>query len=133
MLKIYSKPSCSSSRKIRAWFKGHHLAFEEINLGDHKISQKEIKEMLALTQLGTGELVSFRSKTYKTLSKRIDFEELTFNDLVRIVQAYPTLLKTPIIFDGKTLLVGYDLEEMRIFLPKIYRRMKNEQYRALSN
>jgi regulatory protein spx len=37
-------------------------------------------------------------------------------------QENPELLKTPLILEGNKLLVGYNKEQIRIFLPKIYRR-----------
>lgn len=124
MLVVYTKGSCLSSRNVRKWLDNHHISFREVNLTTQSISKEEFVELLRFTQFGTQELLSRRSSIYRKLSKRYSFQELTLSELITVVQAYPSLLRKPIVFDGKRLQVGYNEDEMRKFIPRIYRKIK---------
>ncbi|WDA68711.1 Spx/MgsR family RNA polymerase-binding regulatory protein [Lactococcus lactis] len=124
MLTIYTKGSCLSSRNVRKWLENHHILFKEVNLTTQPISKEEFVELLRFTQFRTQELLSRNSSIYKKLSKRYYFQELTLSELISVVQSYPSLLRKPIVFDGKRLQVGYNEDEMRKFIPRIYRKVK---------
>lgn len=124
MLVVYTKGSCQSSRNVRKWLENHHISFKEVNLASQLISKEEFVELLKFTQFGTRELLNRESSVYKKLSKRYNFPELTLSELISVVQTYPSLLRKPIIFDGKRLQVGYNEDEMGKFIPRIYRKMK---------
>ncbi|WDA68469.1 Spx/MgsR family RNA polymerase-binding regulatory protein [Lactococcus lactis] len=123
MITIYTKGSCLSSRNVRKWLENHHILFKEVNLTTQAISKEEFVELLRFTQFGTQELLSRNSSIYKKLSKRYNFQELTLSELILVVQAYPSLLRKPILFDGKRLQVGYNEDEMRKFIPRLYRKV----------
>ncbi|MBK5076276.1 transcriptional regulator Spx [Lactococcus lactis] len=123
MITIYTKGSCLSSRNVRKWLENHHILFKEVNLTTQTISKEEFMELLRFTQFGTQELLSRNSNIYRKLSKRYNFQELTLSELILVVQAYPSLLRKPIVFDGKRLQVGYNEDEMRKFIPRLYRKV----------
>ncbi|CAI2560168.1 transcriptional regulator Spx [Apilactobacillus kunkeei] len=119
MLNLYVAPSSASSRKARAWLKGHDIAFRERNINSNPLNADEVKQILRLTENGSEDIISTRSKIFKKLN--IDFDSLSLSDLVDLVVKYPDLIKRPIVFDDKRLEVGYNEEEIRRFLPRSIR------------
>ncbi|MGQ2282791.1 Spx/MgsR family RNA polymerase-binding regulatory protein [Apilactobacillus kunkeei] len=119
MLNLYVAPSSASSRKARAWLKAHDIDFRERNINSNPLNADEVKQILRLTENGSEDIISTRSKIFKKLN--IDFDSLSLSDLVDLVVKYPDLIKRPIVFDDKRLEVGYNEEEIRRFLPRSIR------------
>ena len=119
MLNLYVAPSSASSRKARAWLKGHDIAFRERNINSNPLNADEVKQILRLTENGSEDIISTRSKIFKKLN--IDFDSLSLSDLVDLVVKYPDLIKRPIVFDDKRLEVVYNEEEISRFLPRSIR------------
>lgn len=121
MVTLYITPSCTSCRKAKKWFQENKLPYRERNIFSEPIKKEEIQEILSLTVDGTEEIISKRSKVFQELN--IDFEQLTLNDLYKLIQQHPGILKRPIIMDDKRLQVGYSAEEIRSFLPRSVRTL----------
>lgn len=45
------------------------------------------------------------------------------SELIDILLSFPDLMKVPIVFDEKRIMVGYNNEELRKFLSKSYRKL----------
>lgn len=116
MIKLYVSPSCTSCRKAKAWLEEHELAFEEQNIYHEPLTKDEIKEILMLTDEGTEEIISYRSEAYKNLE--IDFDELSMRELLDLFIEQPSLIRRPIIMDDRRLQIGFNDEEIRMFLPR---------------
>ena len=113
MIKIYLSPSCSSCRKVKAWFDHQEIPYKEINILRHKITEKDLKEMLNKSLDGTDEIISTRSKIFK--EQNLDVDSMSVKELVAFIQENPTVLKRPIIVDDDKIQVGYNLDEIEIF------------------
>lgn len=132
MVTLYITPSCTSCRKAKAWFQKNGIPYKERNMFTEPMSTEEIKEILRLTEDGTEEIISNRSKVFQELD--VDLNQLPMKELYTIIQKKPGLLKRPIIMDGKRLQVGYNEEEIRSFLPRSVRTLHlNEAHRMLDN
>lgn len=122
MIKLYVSPSCTSCRKAKTWLEEHGLEYEEQNIFHDPLTKEEIKEILMLTDEGTEEIISYRSQAYKNLD--IDFDALSMNELLNLFIEEPSLIRRPIIMDDRRLQVGYNEEEIRMFLPKRVRQLE---------
>jgi len=65
---------------------------------------------------GTDDLISKRSKIIR--ENKIDLDSMSTNELILFIQQNPTVLKRPIMIDEKRFLVGYDEEEIDMFIPR---------------
>ncbi|RDW20042.1 transcriptional regulator Spx [Oceanobacillus arenosus] len=119
MVTLFVTPSCTSCRKAKAWFQENEIPYIERNIFSEAISLDEIKEILRLTEEGTEEIISMRSKVFQELD--VDINELPMKDLYPLIQENPGLLKRPIMIDEKRLQVGYNEEEISMFLPRSVR------------
>src|SRR5699024_1922870 len=82
----------------------------------------EIKEILMLTDEGTEEIISYRSQAYQDLEEDID--TLSMNELLDLFIEEPSLIRRPIIMDDRRLQIGYNEEEIRMFLPRGVRQVE---------
>ncbi|MDQ0215659.1 regulatory protein spx [Oikeobacillus pervagus] len=116
MVTLYTSPSCTSCRKAKAWLEENDISFMERNIFSEPLSIEEIKEILRMTEDGTDEIISTRSKIFQKLN--VDLDTLPLQDLFNLIQENPGLLRRPIIMDEKRLQVGYNEDEIRRFLPR---------------
>ncbi len=130
MVTLYTSPSCTSCRKARAWLKNHNIYYSERNIFSEPLSIDEIKQILKMTEDGTEEIISKRSKAYQELD--INIEEMPLQELLDLVQKHPGLLRRPIIMDEKRLQVGYNEDEIRRFLPREVRALELRRARELA-
>lgn len=129
MVTLYTSPSCTSCRKARAWLEEHNIPFEERNIFSNPLNVDEIKQILQMTEDGTEEIISKRSKIFRDLD--IDLDELPLQKLYTLIQKNPGLLRRPIIMDSKRLQVGYNEDEIRRFLPRDVRALELQRAQAL--
>ena len=90
----------------------------------------EIKQILQMTEDGTEEIISKRSKAYQELT--VDIDSLSLGQLLELLQANPGLFRRPIIFDDKRLEVGYNEDEIRQFLPRQVRILELENAKKVA-
>ena len=128
MVTLYTSPSCTSCRKARAWLEEHNIPFEERNIFSNPLNV-EIKQILQMTEDGTEEIISKRSKIFQDLD--IDLDELPLQKLYTLIQKNPGLLRRPIMMDSKRLQVGYNEDEIRRFLPRDVRALELQRAQAL--
>lgn len=116
MVKLLTSPSCTSCRKAKGWLEENDIPFEERNIFSSPLSVEEVKEIVRLTEDGTDEIISTRSKVFQELD--VELENLPLQELFKLISEHPGLLRRPIIFDDKRLQVGYNEAEIRRFLPR---------------
>ena len=126
MIKLYISPSCTSCRKAKAWLEENEMDFEEKNIYHEPLTKDEIKEILMLTDEGTEEIISYRSEAYQNLER--DIEDFSMNELLDLFIEEPSLIRRPIIMDDRRLQIGFNDEEIRMFLP---REIRNAEYAEL--
>ena len=103
---LFTSPSCTSCRKAKAWLIENDIEFVERNIFSEALTTDEIKNILSITEHGTEDIISF------------DIESMSIQQLYKVIQDNPGMLRRPIIVDDKRLQVGYNEDEIRRFLPK---------------
>ena len=122
MVTLYTSPSCTSCRKAKAWLQENGIPFKERNIFSEPLNIDEIKNILRMTEDGTEDIISNRSKAYSKLN--VDLDELPMKQLYKLISKNPGLLRRPIIVDEKRLQVGYNEDEIRRFLPRQVRELE---------
>ncbi|MCM3725675.1 transcriptional regulator SpxA [Neobacillus cucumis] len=131
MVTLYTSPSCTSCRKAKSWLEEHEIPYTERNIFSEPLSMDEIKEILRMTEDGTDEIISTRSKTFQKLDVNLDLMPL--QDLFKLIKENPGLLRRPIIIDEKRLQVGYNEDEIRRFLPRRVRTFQLREAQKMVN
>ncbi|WEG73549.1 transcriptional regulator SpxA [Vagococcus intermedius] len=130
MLTLYTSPSCTSCRKARAWLVEQEIPFKERNIFSEPLDLTELKDILRMTEDGTEEIISTRSKVFQKLD--MDFDDLSLPELLKLVQENPGLLRRPIMIDEKRLQVGFNEDEIRRFLPREVRALELRQAQLMA-
>ncbi|WP_453990450.1 transcriptional regulator SpxA [Bacillus nitroreducens] len=131
MVTLYTSPSCTSCRKAKSWLEENQIPYQERNIISDTLSIEEIKEILRMTEDGTDEIISTRSKVFQKLN--VNLETMPLQDLYKLIQGNPGLLRRPIIIDEKRLQVGYNEDEIRRFLPRKVRTFQLKEAQRLVN
>lgn len=87
-------------------------------------------QVLRMTENGTEEIISTRSRTFQNL--KINLDDLSIDQLIDLVEKNPSLLRRPIIMDDRRLQVDYNEDEIRRFLPRKVRRLELEEIQAMT-
>ncbi len=119
MIKIYTSPSCSSCRKVKKWFKEQEIPYVEKNIFAATLNEKELKEILIKSENGTEDIISPRSKIVK--ESGVDLENMTIKELIEFIRNNPSVLKRPIMVDDNKIQVGYNPEDITVFIPQAKR------------
>ena len=122
MITLFLSPSCTSCRKARAWLLNHEVPFVEHNIMTSPLSAQELQHILSLTENGTDDIISTRSKIFQKLN--LDVESLSISELIKLIEENPSLLRRPIILDAKRMQIGFNEDEIRACLPRSYRQQE---------
>lgn len=123
MIKIYTISSCTSCKKAKTWLNAHQLPYKEQNLAKDPLSKEEILNILSKTENGIESIVSSKNRYAKAL--HCNFDDLSVNEVIDLIQENPRILKSPILIDDKRLQIGYKEDDIRAFLPRSIRNVEN--------
>ena len=102
-IQIFGKSKCFDTKKAERWFKERRIKYQSVDLLRFGLSGKEFDSVLRAVG-GIDRLIDWQSKSDRvTLLKYMDDvrakEDKVFDD--------PSLMKTPIVRNGKQATVGY--------------------------
>lgn len=118
MIKVFTAPSCGSSRKAKKWLEKFNLDYREVNLFVQGLKKDDIYSILSKTENGVEDIISKRSKI---IQSGIDVDDMSVSELVEFLKENPSAMRRPIIMDDDRLQIGYNEEDIRVFVPKEYR------------
>ena len=121
MITVYYRKTCSSSRRAVEWMKEHQIDYQLYRV--EQISKEEILNILSLSENGLDDLVKLQGSA-ETLKKIKVLYSMCLNDAISYLKLHPEVLKTPIMFTRKKLLIGYHEAEIRQFVPRSKRLRK---------
>jgi regulatory protein spx len=116
MIKLYTSPSCSSCRKVKKYFKQYNIRYVEKNIFTTPLTKDDIIKMLMKSENGFEDIISTRSNVFKEKGKNID--DMRMDELVNFIIENPSILKRPIIVNDFEIQVGYNDDDIELFLPE---------------
>lgn len=122
---VYSLKLCESGRKAKNWLEKKRIDYIDRDIRVCPFSTEELIGILRVLPNGVEDLISQRSYTYKKLG--IDFDQCSLNEVLYLMSKYPSLIKKPIVKKGKKIVVGFNEDEMGVFIPKIQRKIVREK------
>ncbi|MCF0259975.1 MAG: transcriptional regulator Spx [Erysipelotrichaceae bacterium] len=115
MVLFYTSPGCASCRKAKRWLEDNQIDFLEKNIFSNLLSESEIKYLMSRCEHGTEDIISTRSKAFSSLKGSLD--DLSTTQLTRFIQQNPSVLKRPILLSKKSIVIGYDDDEITSMIP----------------
>ena len=100
-IQIYGKSKCFDTKKAQRWFQERRVKFQEIDLRKKGLSPRELDSVKRAVG-GLDNLIDPKAKDAATLK----YMALDSQKEERILED-PSLLRTPIVRNGKQATVGY--------------------------
>uniref|UniRef100_UPI00359C2676 ArsC/Spx/MgsR family protein n=1 Tax=Lactococcus garvieae TaxID=1363 RepID=UPI00359C2676 len=124
-LYLFKKKDEPAVQKVETWLNKHNLAYKIIT--PCTINKSIVIQMLYCSEKGFSEILVSRVKAAKTWQSfpEVEIEKLTVPKMIQEILKNPYLLKNPILFDEEKLSAGFNVEEIRKFIPKAYRMFEN--------
>lgn len=105
-IQIFAKSKCFDSKKAQRWFKERGIKFQLIDLSSKGMSKGEIESVIRAVG-SLEEIIDYNAKTSDAaLIKYLGSEQAKLEKLLE----NPSLIKSPIVRNGKQATVGYKPE-----------------------
>jgi len=120
MITLYHTLSSTSSKRALDWFQSHDI--EVCKKRSYEVSREDLIKILLLSETGFSVFLKNRRNTGQEIKDKLDFiETLSFEEAINYIVVHPEVMRFPITFDNKSLLVGFHIEEIRQFIPRSHR------------
>lgn len=103
--------------------KEHNIPFKEKNIFTEHITIKDLHKILKNTENGYDDIISTRSKIFT--ENNFDLDNMKTSELEQLIIENPSILRRPIIIDDNKIQVGYNDDDIRVFIPRELRNMFN--------
>ena len=114
--------ACASTRKSRRWFNAHNIPFVYKDIMRNPLSVEEIQHILRLTEQGTKDIISTRSKVYKQLN--INLETIPLQKLYSLIREFQDYYVTQLFSMKK----DYKSVLMNIIFASLSRKKKGKNF-----
>ncbi|MBQ1505252.1 MAG: transcriptional regulator Spx [Erysipelotrichales bacterium] len=121
MILLYTSHGCASCRKAKEWLKERKIPFIEKNIFTSILQDDELRMILRRTENGTEDIIAKRAKVLT--DQNINLEDMSVKELMAFIRENPSVMKRPIILDENHFMVGYDAEDMEMFIPRELRKV----------
>ncbi len=113
-IKIYHKPTCSTSRKALKMLEENNSDFEIVKYYEERFTKNKLKTLLKKMNLEPSDLLRKKEKAYKDL----DFknQNYTKDQIIEFMVENPDLIERPIIEIGEKAVLGRPLENVENFI-----------------
>ncbi len=119
MIKIYQKSSSNqSAERVTSWFKKRNIPY--VVISKSSLCKEDIVRVLELSNKGFDEIIVSESKApklYSELRSSCDLDQISTEQMIQFILKNQQLLRSPITFDDRRLLIGYNNEDIRTFIP----------------
>ncbi|MFK4895363.1 ArsC/Spx/MgsR family protein [Lactococcus petauri] len=118
MIDIYYRNGCTSSKKVLEYFERYGIAYHKHQV--KQMTREKIYRVLYLTDNGFDDLIKHNGNEQNEYHKEA-LNNMTVSSAIRYLQLHTEMIKTPIVISESQLLVGYNEEEIRQFIPRVKR------------
>lgn len=95
MIKIFITVGCLGCRKAMSFFKENKIDFIKKDFSQTKLTRQELLDILSLSNNGFVDILSIRSKEYK--SKKNKINDMKLNEMIDLIISTPMIMSRPII------------------------------------
>ena len=103
---VYGIPNCDTVQKAIKWFKANNVDFEFHDFKKEGISAKKLKEWDK--KAGYDKFLNKKSSTWKDVDDKVKESIVSANEALPLLQEKTSVIKRPVIEDGKFLFFGFD-------------------------
>ena len=113
MTTLYGIPNCDTVKKARTWLDRHGIAYEFHDYKKQGIDAATLKKWCS--EFGVDQVLNRKGTTWRKLddAQRTDMTEAK---AIRLMMEQPSLIKRPLLDDGKRRVLGFSEAEYKALL-----------------
>ncbi|WP_296648950.1 arsenate reductase family protein [Romboutsia sp. 13368] len=111
MIKFYGYSKCSTVRKAKVWLEENNLDFENIDMIKNPPTKEELKEMYEVSGYDIKKFFNTSGVKYRELGLKDVVKTESDEKLLEILASDGMLIKRPIAYDGKNVVIGFKVDE----------------------
>ena len=115
MITLYGIPNCDTMKKARKWLDEHGIEYHFHNYKKDGAPEKKLRQWVK--QLGWETLLNRRGTTWRKLDESLK-NSIDEAAAVQIMLDNPSIIKRPVLVDGKQLQVGFNPSDYASLLTK---------------
>ena len=113
MIKFYGYSKCSTVRKAKTWLEENNIEFENIEIVTNPPSKEELKEIYKVSGYDIKKFFNTSGVKYRELGLKDIVKTESDEKLLEILSSDGMLIKRPLVYDGKNVLVGFKVDEWK--------------------
>ena len=110
----YSK--CSTCKKARKFLDSNGIKYEDRQIKENNPSYGEIKDWIKKYNVSIRKLFNTSGILYRKLNLKNKLENMTNDEMIRLLSTDGMLIKRPILVSDSYLLVGFKEKDWNVFL-----------------
>lgn len=111
---IYGIKNCNTMKKAFTWLDDHQISYQFHNYKTDGLSAELLSRLLELVDWQS--LLNTRGTTWRKLDEAIRLQIDNQDSAMKIMLANPSILKRPLLVDGKRALLGFSDESYSQFI-----------------
>ena len=113
MIKFYGYSKCSTVRKAKKWLNENNIIFEEIEITENPPTKEELEKMFKTSGLELKKFFNTSGVKYRELGLKDVVKTESEDKLLEILSSDGMLIKRPLVYDDKNVLLGFKEEEWK--------------------
>ncbi|MCC0637483.1 MULTISPECIES: arsenate reductase family protein [unclassified Clostridioides] len=107
MIKLYGYTKCSTVKKAKKWLKENNLEFEDIDMVQNPPTKNELELIYNISGYDIKKFFNTSGMKYRELGLKDVVKTESDDKLLEILVSDGMLIKRPLLFDGKNVLLGF--------------------------
>ena len=113
MIKFYGYAKCSTVKKKKKWLNENNIPFEEIEITENPPSKEELEKVYKQSGLEIKKFFNTSGVKYRELGLKDVVKTESDDKLLEILSSDGMLIKRPLVYDDKNVLLGFKEEEWK--------------------
>ena len=113
MIKFYGYSKCSTVKKAKKWLNENNISFEEIEITENPPTKEELKKMYKVSGLELKKFFNTSGVKYRELGLKDIVKTESEDKLLEILSSDGMLIKRPLVYDDKNVLLGFKEEDWK--------------------
>ena len=113
MIRFYGYAKCSTVRKAKKWLNENNIQFEEIEITENPPSKEELERIYKLSGYEIKKFFNTSGVKYRELWLKDVIKTEYEDNLLEILSSDGMLIKRPLVYDDKNVLLGFKEDEWK--------------------
>lgn len=118
MIKFYGYAKCSTVKKAKKWLNENNIPFEDIEITENPPTKLELEKLYKRSGYELKKFFNTSGVKYRELGLKDIIKTESEDKLLEILSSDGMLIKRPLVYDDKNILLGFKEEEWKNSLLK---------------